>query len=254
MIKGFARALLPRRIRPHKILRGPLRGHMVVTSWHDYPGAILGYTEKHLIQWLTNNVGVGETWLDIGAHYGYTAVALATQVGPTGRVFAFEPIVGTAGHLSLTRSLNGLDWLTVVPVGLSSSSGLRTISVSTTRGMAEHAGLANRTDQICTARFDEIWPTLSGGYETIQGVKVDVQGAEIDVILGMRTQLTKWKPKLVVELHPGVDRTAFVDLVEAIGYRSAGQPVTGDAAGPPYLDDRSYVFLGRSLLTIPPSA
>jgi FkbM family methyltransferase len=243
--KKLLRSLLPKRLKPHTIRRGPNRGRVIVTSWHDYPGAILGYTEANLLTWLARNVGQGETWLDIGAHYGYTAIALADCVGPTGRVFAFEPMVGTAGCLSAARSLNRLTWLTVVPLGLGADPGLRTQTVATVRGMADRTMPDGSTDQICVACFDEIWPSLSGHVPTIHGIKIDVQGAEHDVILGMRDHLANSMPTLVVELHSGVDRTKIVDLLQTLGYRSAGMPVSGGPPGPPYLDDHSYVFVGR---------
>src|ERR1700722_15054658 len=94
-IKETIRTLLPRTIGNRRILGGPLRGQYLVTSWHDYPGALLGTTERPLLAWFKQNVCAGETWLDIGAHYGYTAVALSRLVGKKGRVFAFEPMVAT---------------------------------------------------------------------------------------------------------------------------------------------------------------
>src|SRR5437762_14208121 len=108
-MKSTLRKLAPRSIRPLRILRGPLRGRIIVTSFHDYPGAIFGRTERPLLQWLRDNVRSGETWLDVGAHYGYTAIAMAELVGRTGRVYAFEPSVPTAGHLTKTRELNHLE-------------------------------------------------------------------------------------------------------------------------------------------------
>jgi hypothetical protein len=72
-IKRFLRRFLPRNIRSQRIFWGPLRGHKIVTSWYDYPSAILGRTERALIEWFSRNVKVNETWLDVGAHYGYTA-------------------------------------------------------------------------------------------------------------------------------------------------------------------------------------
>ncbi len=244
-IKEFVRSLLPRSVRLHTIRRGPLRGRFIVTSWHDYPGAILGRTELDLLGWLETNVRNGETWLDVGAHYGYTAIALAERVGSTGRVFAFEPVFATAGNLSTTRLLNHLDWLTVIPLGLDSSTGLCTITVPIERGMAQHSAPADGATQICLVCFDEIWPSLSGREPTIHGIKIDVQGAEHDVVLGMRHYLEEWKPKLVVELHSGVDRVKFVDLLQTLGYSPEGTPVNGGHSGAPYLDDHSYVFLGR---------
>ena len=49
-IKSIIRKLLPKYVRDHKILTGPMRNYRIVTSWHDYPAAILGYTEKSLIE------------------------------------------------------------------------------------------------------------------------------------------------------------------------------------------------------------
>jgi FkbM family methyltransferase len=219
-----------------------LRGRIIVTSWHDYPGAILGRTELDLLAWFQNNVNEGETWLDIGAHYGYTAIALSERVGPTGRVFAFEPTLETAGSLSRTRSINKLDWLAVIPLGLASSHGLQVHDVPVVRGMAEHGSSDHVSAQVCFARFDEIWPSLSNGAPKIHGVKIDVQGAEYDVVMGMRQQLSENLPTLVIELHAGVDRSRLMELVHSLGYSTDGQEVGGGPSPPPYLDNHSYAF------------
>src|SRR2546429_1571047 len=100
-----------------------MRGCHLVTSWRDYPAAIIGYTEGPLLRWLAANVGPGETWLDVGAHYGYTAMALSRLVGEKGRVYAFEPGPETAGCLAATRARNRLPQLTVLPMGPSHTPG-----------------------------------------------------------------------------------------------------------------------------------
>ncbi|MCL4410138.1 MAG: hypothetical protein M1356_07500, partial [Gammaproteobacteria bacterium] len=117
-LKTSVRRFLPRQVGQQRIWNGLLKGYSIVTSWHDYPAAILGYTERPLLTWFTQNVRPGETWLDIGAHYGYTAIALCRLVGNTGRVYAFEPLLSTAGYLAQTRVLNQFSQLTVVPFAL----------------------------------------------------------------------------------------------------------------------------------------
>ena len=72
-----------------------LRGAWLVTSWHDYPAGLAGRTERALLEWFAQNVHQGETWLDVGAHYGYTTIALGRLVGSHGRVFTFEPVPAT---------------------------------------------------------------------------------------------------------------------------------------------------------------
>src|SRR4051812_13807854 len=74
-MKERVRGLLPRRLKNHTIRSGPMAGCAIFTSWHDYPGAILGTTERPLVEWLQRNVRPNETWIDVGAHYGYTAIA-----------------------------------------------------------------------------------------------------------------------------------------------------------------------------------
>src|SRR5438128_9270672 len=117
-LKAKLRRFMPRTVRSHRILGGRLRGYRIVTSWHDYPAAILGNTEGPLLEWFERHVGAGETWLDVGAHYGYTAIALSRLVGPRGRVFAFEPVVATAGCSTRSGAANGLAQLVVIPCAL----------------------------------------------------------------------------------------------------------------------------------------
>src|SRR5438105_10530365 len=234
------RQLLPRTLRPHRILRGPLRGCRIVTSWHDYPAALLGYTEQPLIDWFNGNVLPGETWLDVGAHYGYTALALSRLVGPQGRVFAFEPVISTAGCLESTRLLNKLTQLTILPIGLTANQQLAMMSAPLDRGMADHGSRSVRASTILVAALDRIWESLSPGTR-IDGIKIDVQGMELDVLEGMKNILRQSHPKLIVELHSGVDRDSLRTLLHLVGYPSNGVAlgVTADATAEAYEDDQS---------------
>src|ERR1035441_277037 len=136
-LKEGLRSLFPRSLVRHRILGGPLRGSTIVTSWYNYPAAILGRTEPALLEWFANNVGQGETWLDIGAHYGYTTIALCKLVGAAGHVYAFEPMLDTAGCVSRARSLNDLPQMTVVPIALGKSADLAIDRLLTVRGMVD---------------------------------------------------------------------------------------------------------------------
>jgi len=240
--------MLPKSVRPHRILAGPLAGQRIVTSWHDYPAAIAGYTERELLSWFAQNVEPGKTWLDVGAHYGYTAIALCRLVGPQGRVFAFEPMSRTAGHLAHTRCLNRLAQMTVLPFALGASSELSLMQLPVVRGMVDstvQAGGWHETFLITS--LDWFWPLICGGQERIDGIKIDVQGMEVEVLQGMRDTLTKWKPRLVVEVHAGVDRSRLLDLIQAAHYSRKADPIEpmDGETEPRYLDNRSYAF--RSL-------
>src|ERR1039457_2922202 len=185
-LKGVIRRSLPRSLRQHRILLGPLRGSVIVTSWHDYPAAILGRTEGPLLDYFKKNVGAGETWLDIGAHYGYTAIALSRLVGPSGRVFAFEPMLNTAGCISRTRFLNNLQHLTVIPMALGNGPDLAIESLHSVRGMIDSTlqDAVGFKETFVASRLDWLWPKISGSDLRIDGIKIDVQGIEIQVLDG----------------------------------------------------------------------
>lgn len=244
-LKAQVRQFLPRAIKPHRILAGPLQGASLCTSWHDYPGAILGATEKPLLSWFGRNVSPGDTWIDAGAHYGYTALALCRLVGAGGRVFAFEPVLSTAGCVARTRQLNGLRQLQIVPLGLSASPALETRLLPVTRGMADSTIARGAWEErISVASFDNLWALLCERAPAIHGVKIDVQGMELDVLEGMRGALVTHKPKLIVEFHAGVDRPAILNLLGSCGYSREGEAVdvVGLSGSIDYKDDKSYVF------------
>lgn len=245
-MKQWARSLMPRTIRPRRVVAGPLRGAWLVTSWHDYPGGLSGRTERPLLDWFAKQVRPGDTWIDVGAHYGYTAFALARLVGPTGRVFTFEPVPATAGCVDWGRVLNGLTQVTVLPFGLGAADTLEIRRLPLTRGMADSTLPAGRGTFITApfARFDWLWPIVSGTDAAIHGVKIDVQGMELEVLEGMRDALKRRRPRLVVELHAGVSRERVLTLLGQLGYSNDAvpiEPARGERT-PLFLDDRSYAF------------
>jgi len=244
-VKEAVRRLLPRSAKAHSIISGPISGAQIYTSWHDYPGAILGRTEKPLLEWFRQHTHDAQTWIDIGAHYGYTAIALARLVSERGRVFAFEPILETAACLARTKALNGLSQLTVVPLGLHAQAALSAELLPTVRGMADSTIRQNRAEQqIFAGCFDSLWPSLAGDDSVIHGVKIDVQGMELSVLDGMRQTLLLHHPVVVVELHAGVDRGSILNILTNCGYSSHGEPIEPgeDRHRPQYRDNCSYAF------------
>ena len=246
-LKRFIRSLFPTKVAAHRVLGGPLRGARIVTSWHDYPAAILGRTEKELLGWFQHNVSAGETWLDVGAHYGYTALALCRLVGPNGRVFAFEPMLRTAGSVTETRRVNAARQLTVIPMGLGApEQDLAGIELPVERGMADSTISKNGwSEALLVTSLDWLWPRISGANTRIDGVKIDVQGMEIQALRGMLQTLRAWRPRLVIELHHGVDRQEFRSVLREAGYPFDGSPLEHDANVSEYLDDCSYAFLPK---------
>jgi FkbM family methyltransferase len=244
--KSIVRQLLPRRHAPHRVFSGPLRGMRIVTSWHDYPAAILGYTERKLTDWLLANARPGETWLDVGANCGYTSLAMSRAVGPNGRVFAFEPALATTACLEGTARANRLGQLVALPFALSDSPRPVVSRFVTDRGMIDSQMTPDGHREmiaIVAVALDSIWDGIADGDTAVHGIKIDVQGMELDALRGMQHLLARHRPKLVLEIHRDVPRDDVLSLLESCGYLLDPEPID-DTLGA-FLDPQSnasFVF------------
>jgi hypothetical protein len=100
-------------------------------------------------------------------------------------------------------------------------------------------------EPVSVASFDAIWPVLCERNPAVHGVKIDVQGMELEVIEGMRQTLLSQHPKLIVEFHSGVDRARALELLSECGYSAPGAPIDTARRASPYQDDKSYLFLNE---------
>ena len=246
-LKTNVRRFLPKAVQKHRIIGGPLRGYKIFTSWHDYPAAITGRTEKRLISWIQTNIKPGETWLDVGAHYGYTAIALSRQVGSRGRVIAFEPMLTTAGYLKQTMAVNGFSQSTALPFALGQRSDIKITQLSVERGMIDSTIENSAKVQFIETSLDWLWPQINSNDPNINGIKIDVQGLELSVLQGMIGILRVQTPIILLEFHKGADREKISALLSSAGYQQPGIPLGENAPilENNYRDNQSYIFSTR---------
>ena len=193
------------------------------------PAGIVGVTEKPLIDWFASSSG-GRNVVGRRAHYGYTAIALSRLVAANGRVFAFEPVLIDDRMPQTDANPQRPQPPHIGAAGSRISETATTASVPSTRGMADltlTGDEATRTETIHVIRFDWLWPQIHGGNPSLHGIKIDVQGMELETLIGMRDTLATRRPKLVVELHRGVSRAALLDFLVSVGYSST--PIASNA-------------------------
>jgi hypothetical protein len=89
-----------------KIVCGPLKG------WR-FPGrelvCRLGIYELHVQYTLLELLPPGGVFYDLGANNGYLSLLAASRVGPTGWVYAFEPLPENARRLQELLTVNGIE-------------------------------------------------------------------------------------------------------------------------------------------------
>jgi len=157
----------------------------------------------------------GWTVVDLGAHIGYFSLLLAKCVGPTGKVFAFEPLPSNVALLRENVALNSYeDIIRVEAQAVTDASGFVDLHDGPTpfqASMVWYQGNAGRIVPACS--LDDFFRPQ--GFPQIDFQKVDVEGAESLVIAGMETILTQSKPVLLLELHGEAARPGLERLIEA---------------------------------------
>jgi len=161
---------------------------------------------------------------DVGAHVGYLTLAFAACAGREGAVFAFEPDPGNRALMEQLVSQNKLGQVVrVVPLALGSANGQEKFFVgeSSSLGFLESAldgqhvagrlRVEVRTTTLDTFVFEESNP----GPEIM---KIDVEGAEAQVLEGGMRTLETFSPALLIEIHGPNNARKCWGLLQGLGY------------------------------------
>lgn len=157
----------------------------------------------------------GDVVLDVGANVGFYSLLAARAAGKAGRVVAFEPLQRNVERLRRHLELNHLSEVEVIQAAVSDSSGVRWFS----KGEYEATGRLDSSGEIEVAALSLDDFHAQGKLPRVDVIKIDVEGAELEVLRGAARVLTALRPCLVVELHnPEMDRECPAFL-RRLGYR-----------------------------------
>ncbi len=191
--------------------------------WHDND------YEPPLTHFLREVLKPGDTFIDVGANIGVLSLLAARLVASSGRVFAFEPNPFVYSALVQLVHANGLaDRCTVFPIALDRAPGSLRLSVSAfgSQTMARTSVMKfdpnAREVNIIGCTLDTVLSPLPA----VKCIKVDVEGAELNVLKGATRLVTRTHPIVCVEVHglyfenPGEVVKPLFSLFSRIGYVS----------------------------------
>jgi FkbM family methyltransferase len=155
-------------------------------------------------------IGPGMTVIDVGAFVGWYTLLAARQVGPYGKVYAFEPDPRNYALLSENLLRNKLhERVVVIPKAVCDDTGARTFFL--------HGG-----DQSRSSLIPSDFPAQKVTVETVvlddffgpvmkpDVIKIDIEGGEILALNGMERILScaDRRVKLFIECNPSSLRLA----------------------------------------------
>lgn len=151
-------------------------------------------------------------FIDIGVNIGQTLIKFLEH-GDGREYYGFEPNNLCAAYAEELREINKLQSVHIIPIGLSDHNSLAELFLS-----SDYDGSASMIDgfrppefytksqYISVFRGDEVLDILKIG--PVCAMKIDVEGAELEVLTGLRNSVAAFNPFIICELLPVYDETS----------------------------------------------
>ena len=205
-----------------KMRNGLFKGIKIEINFKNQLALIFGSPEIHLQEILKKYVTKNAVVFDIGANIGYVSIAMSRLVGDNGKVFSFEAIPSTAERCRRNLEFNACDNVQLINKALSAECKkveFRIPDSGDTHPMASmvwHKNMANvvilEVDSIAID-LDEQFKSLTPSF-----LKIDVEGAEGQVVLGMQHMISRCLPIIFIECSIA-GRHIVWDLLKSLNYK-----------------------------------
>lgn len=195
-----------------------------------------GIYEPEVEAYISRVLKPGDAFIDVGAHVGYFSVIAASIVGNNGEVHCFEPNRKVFELLKASIAFNELRNVHAHPVALWSKSGALVLITPRDSGFSyvrTNESRYNAPGDIVQAITLDQYASQSVKCQ-VKLIKLDVEGAEYHVLLGMQRILQSQSPCLILEAQDwslsrfGHNLADIFVLLGGYGYRAfylTGQPV-----------------------------
>lgn len=204
-----------------QIEAGPAKGLWLELNPRTGQNYLQGDAESSAQEVLARRLRPGMVFYDLGANIGLFTLLGARLVGPSGKVFSFEPDAEVASRLRRNIERNGFSNVTVVETGVWSSSREMTFvaadSASPDHGtgtfMEGTAAGAKGSTVRCVALDDFV-----RNAPPPDAIKCDVEGAEVEVLRGTEQLLAARRPWILCEMRSDENARAWRELLRGLGY------------------------------------
>jgi FkbM family methyltransferase len=198
---------------PHKVHFRVPPDDFVSFWWSHFPGttdpdggSIFAYWGEDLgdLRFLWRFLRPGMRFFDVGANEGVYSVIAALKLGETGRVAAFEPSPRERRRLRIHLRLNRLRLVDVVPCAVAAAEGEGTLTTVISGNTGRNSLLPPQTTdptepiRVETTTIDSY--LTQKRVERVDIVKIDTEGAELQILEGAENLLRKMRPLIICEV------------------------------------------------------
>ena len=204
------------------ILSGPLKGWFF--SGPELP-CRLGIYELHVQHTLRELLRPGDVFYDLGANNGYLSLLAASCAGESGRVYSFEPLPQNVERIDQLMALNGVTNQQTIRQAVSGQAGEMQLYLGSEVESYTSSLIRNRRTSEITVEVTTL-NDFAASHRPPDLIKMDVEGAEVQVLEGAGTLLSEHPPRhWLIEVHsPQLDREVQ-RILGQYGYRIEGLTV-----------------------------
>ncbi len=199
-----------------------VHGHTLTVDPGDYLGLTINYVyEPDVTSFLQRSVKRGDRAIDLGANIGYFTLLLAKLVGPEGHVIAFEPDAENFALLEQNICANDFENVDLRRQAVADRSGT-TLLYRSPVNPGDHrlvGGSRMDREEVEVVKLDDVAEQEFG---RLRWIKMDVQGAELAALRGMRRLIASCPDLTIVsEVFPraladfGDDPAELSSLIDA---------------------------------------
>jgi FkbM family methyltransferase len=184
-------------------------------------GDFLPGHESHIVGRFTPREG--DTVIDIGAHIGRYTITSSKQVGNTGKVVAIEADPDNFQLLKRNIALNNLT--NVLPLNYAVFSTRTRMKLYEQSASAKYNSLmltrAAKTKNYVEVEADTLDSILKlNEVNRVNWIKIDVEGAEFEVLKGSTITLSSEDVSLFIEIHNIEDPSHYDNVVDFLKYHN----------------------------------
>jgi FkbM family methyltransferase len=209
----------PLKLIPNKtvlpILQGPLKGKRWIKG-SGTNGCWLGTYELDKQVLFSKYIKPGMIVFDVGANVGLYSLLASVLTGVKGKVFSFEPLPTNIFYLNSHIELNGLKNVSVSDKAISDKVSKVRFNFGDNRSSG-HISIKGEIE-VETTSLDEF---IKAGNPLPDLIKMDIEGAEFDALVGAKELLKNKRPVIFLATHSNELRAKCLKLLAECGYSVA---------------------------------
>jgi FkbM family methyltransferase len=162
----------------------------------------------------------GDVVIDVGAHVGTFTLKASREVGPSGLVVGVEPASRNFGLLSKNVAENSIGNVKLVNAGLGKAPGRGELNIHNRGGensLFKREMPPSAVESIEIKTLDMLAKSFS--LSRVDFLKIDVEGFELEVLMGGQDVLKAHHPRLAMETHAwGPTVVELTEFLAGFGY------------------------------------